>query len=254
MPGTERDARCPGKIEARCEDRRACRHQGWLDTKAEIYATVFARCYLDCVPHQVIEHSEVGVPPIQVGRRLAEPHGLGRRMTGELFADTAAGDNDAGLSVSAQEHAQSARVEVDARVSPAGQWMPDDDDLEFTALEDVGGVDDDLVDGSPLRRYVSGSPFDVVSLVAVSDADRDVAGPKARTPCSSSMVMSAARSSLTTSTTSRSSRGRSAACTGHRARIGPPVLASRCSPRLLPGPRRNGVTPPLASLCGSCRR
>lgn len=56
----------------------------------------------------MIEHSEMGVPPIEDRSYLAEPHRLGRSMTGELVADAAAGDDDAGLSVSAQEHTQPA--------------------------------------------------------------------------------------------------------------------------------------------------
>jgi len=56
-------------------------------------------------------------------------------------------------------------------------------DLELTALEDVGGVDDDLIDGesspctgvlSPVRTWFS--------LVAMGDADGDVAGLQARIP------------------------------------------------------------------------
>lgn len=58
----------------------------------------------DGILHEVVEHGEVGVPPIQDRRHLAEPHGFGGGVSGELVADPAAGDDDAGLSVSAQEH------------------------------------------------------------------------------------------------------------------------------------------------------
>ena len=53
--------------------------------------------------------------------------------------------------------------------------MPDYDDLELTSLEDVGGVDDDLV-GRKSDPYadVLECRADVVSLVAVGDADRNV--------------------------------------------------------------------------------
>ena len=59
----------------------------------------------DRVFHQVLEHGEVGVPAIQDRRHLAEPHRFGRGMTSELVADSTAGDDDAGLTVSAQKYA-----------------------------------------------------------------------------------------------------------------------------------------------------
>src|ERR1700733_2876607 len=64
-----------------------------------------------------------------------------------------------------------------AGVSASGEWVPDDDDVELTALEDVGGVDDDLIDwesGSCARDLKPGA--DVISLVAMGDADGDVTG------------------------------------------------------------------------------
>ena len=74
----------------------------------------------DRISHEVVKHTEVGVPSIQDGRRLTEPYGFGRGMTSELVADPTPGDYDAGLSVSAQKDAQSTGVKMElARVAPA---------------------------------------------------------------------------------------------------------------------------------------
>ncbi len=58
--------------------------------------------------------------------------------------------------------------------------MPDHEDLELTALEYVRGVDDDLIGGEsrPCTDVLERSA-DVVSLVAVGDADGDVSGLQA---------------------------------------------------------------------------
>jgi hypothetical protein len=99
-------------------------------------------------------------------------------MSGELIADPAAGNNYARLSVPAQKHTQPSSVEMEfAGVPAAGERVPHDDKLELTPLEDVGGVDDDLIDRESGSRTGTLEPgADVVSLIAVRDTDRDIAG------------------------------------------------------------------------------
>lgn len=80
----------------------------------------------------MVEHSEVGVPSVDGRHRLAEPHGFCWGMTGELIADSAARDDDARLSVSAQQHTQSTGIEVKrSSVSAARKRVPDNHNLEL---------------------------------------------------------------------------------------------------------------------------
>lgn len=128
--------------------------------------------------HKVVEHGEVRVPPVHDTRCLAQPHGFGGSVAGELITDPATRNDDTGLSVPAQEYAQPTRVEMElAGVPAAREGVPDDDDVKLAALEDIGGINDDLVDGqSSLQPGVLQARADVVSLVTVTDADGDVVG------------------------------------------------------------------------------
>jgi hypothetical protein len=68
-------------------------------------------------------------------------------------------------------------------ISATGKRVPDDDDLELAPLEDVGGVDDHAIDGqSSLDTGVLKCGAEVVSLVAMGNADGDITGPQ--TPAS----------------------------------------------------------------------
>ena len=85
------------------------------------------------------------------------------------------GDNDACLTVPGGQDAQSACLQMECgRITPAGQRVHDDGDLEFGALQAVGGVNSDH------RRGGRGDPCqglaDLVRLIAVPNSDPDVLG------------------------------------------------------------------------------
>ena len=134
--------------------------------------------------HEVVEDGEVGVPAVEYRSAFTQPNGFGLWVPNELVTNATPGDNDAGLTVSTQEHAESASVKMElAHVPSTRERVPYDDDFEFSTLKHIGCVDDDLIDrdSCPFPGLLQRCA-DMVALVVVRDADCDVAGPKRSGP------------------------------------------------------------------------
>jgi hypothetical protein len=122
------------------------------------------------------EQRVVGLPAVGEFGADARADRFAGRVGVEQFGNTGPGYDDARVAVPGCQDAQSPGFQVECRrvVSPA-QGVEDDGDLVLGTLEAVGGVDPDL------RRDARGGPgqrlADLVRLVAVGDADRDVGRP-----------------------------------------------------------------------------
>src|ERR1035441_763792 len=93
----------------------------------------------------------------------------------EQVGDAGAGDHDAGVPVPGGQDAEPSCFEVEAgSVAAPGQGVDDDGDGELRALQPVGGIDPDFPGGG--RGGEGQGLADLVGLVAVGDADGDVAG------------------------------------------------------------------------------
>ena len=115
-----------------------------------------------CIP--TVEHG-IWVPAQVAGRR--------RRHSVEQGAVGVAADHDAGLTVSRQQHAEPARVEVEGVGDRrSGEGCQAIDDLIREALETVGGVDDHVAETGLVEE---GSQE--ILLVVVRDADGDIGRP-----------------------------------------------------------------------------
>jgi hypothetical protein len=97
----------------------------------------------DHVGLQQAEYAFVGVPAVQDRVGIpAQETGRCRRDSFQQGAVAVAADDDAGLAVAGEQHAESAGIQVE-RVGHGGtrERMPRDDHLEGQPLQPVSGLD-----------------------------------------------------------------------------------------------------------------